>query len=56
VLDRVKKWGNKTIPQSVDSTTKIPTKRKELMEEAEGTKSPTKLHKDLMAREGFGVW
>jgi hypothetical protein len=35
------KWGNKIIPRSVDSTTKIPTKRKELMEEAEGNKSPT---------------
>jgi hypothetical protein len=35
------KWGNKTIPLSVKSTTKIPTKREEMMEESEGIKSPT---------------
>jgi hypothetical protein len=33
--------GNKTIPRSDDSTTEIPTKRKKLMEEVEGNKSPT---------------
>jgi hypothetical protein len=36
-----KKRGNKAIPRSDDSTSEIPTKTKELMEEAEGNKSPT---------------
>jgi hypothetical protein len=39
--DRVKTWENKAIPWSDDSTTEIPTKRRELMEEAERNKSPT---------------
>jgi hypothetical protein len=45
--DRVKTWGNKAIPQSDDSTTEIPTKVRELMEEAERNKSPTN-------SQGFG--
>jgi hypothetical protein len=39
--DRVKTWGNKVIPRSEDGTTEIPTKVRELMEEAERNKSPT---------------
>jgi hypothetical protein len=39
--DRVKTWGNKVIPWSEDWTTEIPTKVRELMEEAERNKSPT---------------
>jgi hypothetical protein len=39
--DRVKTWGNKVIPRSEDWTTEIPTKVRELMEEAERNKTPT---------------
>jgi hypothetical protein len=35
------KWENETIPRSIESTTKIPTKSVEMMEESEGIMSPT---------------
>jgi hypothetical protein len=41
VWDRVKTWGNKAIPWFDDSTTEIPTKVRELMEETERNKSST---------------
>jgi hypothetical protein len=50
------KIGNKAIPRSVDSTTEIPTKRKELMEEAERNKSPTNSSRIWWLEKGFGVW
>jgi hypothetical protein len=40
-VESSQKWENETIPRSVESTTKIPSKREEMMEEFEGIKSPT---------------
>jgi hypothetical protein len=50
-----KNGGNKTIPRSDDSTTEIPTKRKDLMEEAKRNKSPTNSTRIWWLWEGFGV-
>jgi hypothetical protein len=40
-MDRVKNRENETIPQSVKSSTKIPKKSGEMVEELEGIQSPT---------------